>query len=119
MGPESTWSFIIDECLDPMIAERLRANGLDAWHVQEVDALGKGADDETEILPSLRQRDAILVSGNVQDFAAMDFEDHEGILLVFDGRRSAVEYVAAIRRLVDRDPDRDALRHREPLDDWL
>lgn len=105
--------------MEPEIARRLRSADIDADHVQEVPELGKGADDEDDILPYLNREDVILVTNNFSDFDDIDFEDHEGILIDFDGERSAREYAFAILRLVKQYPDRNALRHREPLDEWL
>lgn len=119
MAANGTWKFLIDECMEPAIARRLRKTAIDAWHVQEVDILGKGADDSSDILPYLNREDAILVTNNFRDFGDMAFDAHEGILLDFDGRRSAAEYARGIRRVIESYPSRDALRHREPLDDWI
>lgn len=119
MPSEGEWRFLVDECMEPAIAGQLRTEGLDARHVQEVPTLGKGADDEDDVLPYLRREDAILVTNNFRDFGDVPFGDHEGILLDFDGRRSAHEYASAVDRIVDAYPGRGALRHTEPLDDWV
>ena len=113
------WLFLIDECMEPRIARLLRKEDVTAKHVQEVPSLGKGADDFEDILPWTRREDAILVTNNFRDFDDVDFDDHAGILIDYDGRRSYREYAFAILRVVDRYPSRDDLRHREPLDDWL
>jgi len=113
------WRFPIDECVAPAIARRLRAHDVDARHVQEVPELGKGADDAADHLPYVLREDAILVTNNFHDFGDVAFDEHEGILLVYDGERSAHEYASAIARTVEAYPGRAALRHREPLDDWL
>lgn len=113
------WRFLVDECMEPSIARILRTEGVNVRHVQEVPELGKGADDAADILPYLKREDAILVTSNFRDFGDIAFEEHEGVLLDFDGRRSAREYGFAILRIIEAYPDRDALRHREPLDDWI
>lgn len=105
--------------MEPSIARRLRREGIDGKHVQEVSELGKGADDTDDILPYLNRVDAILVTNNFRDFGDIPFEDHQGMLLDFDGRRAAHEYASAILQVVEAYPSRDALRHREPLDDWF
>lgn len=119
MVTSGDWRFLIDECMDPDIARRLRTEDVHANHVQEISELGKGADDTDDILPYLTRVDAIVVTNNFRDFGALPFEEHHGILLDFDGRRSVDEYVSAILRIIEAYPNRDALRHREPLDDWF
>lgn len=112
------WRFLVDECMEPAIARDLRSAGIQADHVQEVAELGKGADDTSDILPYLNRTDAIFVTNNFRDFGAIPFEDHHGILIDYDGRRSSQEIVAIILRIIRAYPSRDELRHKEPMDDW-
>jgi predicted nuclease of predicted toxin-antitoxin system len=110
------WHFLIDENLEPQIAVSLEKRGIAAEHVR--DALRRGATD-SEVLQYARSQDALVVTLDKKDFARISYGDHEGILVLRDERVSAYETARAIGNLVDAYPDRDSLRHREPLDDWL
>ena len=43
------WRFLLDENVDPKTAHYLEKEGIRAEHVR--DALGQGANDETDVLP--------------------------------------------------------------------
>ena len=111
------WRFLIDENLEPQIAEYLQKESISAEHVR--DALHPGADDRAEILPYLRERDGILVTNDVRDFGGLADDEHQSIVLLFDGERSAFEITAGILDIVEAYGDRDSLRGYEVLDDWI
>lgn len=115
MGTE--WRFLIDENLHPQIVRYLGKEDIDAAYVPAV--LFEGADDEEDILPYARDHDSIVVTNDIRDFIDRSDDEHEGIILVFDGRRSAFTITAGILDIVDVYPNRDALRGYEVLDDWL
>lgn len=110
------WYFLVDEDPEPQIVTHLEKRGITAEHVR--DALQRGATD-SEVLQYARAHDALVVTLDKKDFATISYNDHEGILVLRNGRVSAYETARAIADLVDSYPDRDSLRHREPLDDWL
>jgi predicted nuclease of predicted toxin-antitoxin system len=112
----SEWRFLVDENLEPQIAVHLEKRGIPAEHVR--DALRRGAPD-TDVLRYARTHDALVLTLDKKDFARIPYDDHEGILVLRNGAVSAYETARAISDLVDAYPDRDSLRHREPLDDWL
>lgn len=111
------WAFLIDENLEPQIATYLEKEDLTADHVLGV--LFQGADDSDDILPYLRDHDRIFVTNDVSHFSDVPDEDHEGIIIVYDGELRAFEITAGILEIVDTYPDRDSFRGYEILDDWL
>jgi hypothetical protein len=111
------WGFLLDENVDRMVATRLRAHGHRAEMV--VDELERGADDHPDVLPYARREDLIVVTKELSDFGDLDFDDHEGVILVFDDGLDGDDVASGIRQIVVPYPDRDALRGRETLDDWL
>lgn len=113
----SEWAFLIDENLEPRIATYLKKEGIAADHV--LDALFEGADDRDDILPYLREHDRIFVTNDVTDFSTVPDTAHEGIIILYDGKRPAFEITGGILDVVDVYPDRDSLRGYEILDDWL
>lgn len=58
--------FIVDQQLPPLLAERLRARGLDAIHVRE---LGLSGASDTEIWSEARRDGAVVISRD-EDFVA-------------------------------------------------
>ena len=110
------WGFFIDENLEPQIATRLRKRGFVAETVR--DALELGTDDP-EVLDYARENDYILVTGDIEDFSAVEPDRHAGILLLDRKRASAYEVATAIADPVEEYPDRDSLRYRTPLDPYL
>jgi predicted nuclease of predicted toxin-antitoxin system len=58
--------FIVDEQLPPAVADWLRANGHEAWHIHE---LGLGAAPDTSIWDRAVALDAVIVTKD-QDFEA-------------------------------------------------
>lgn len=111
------WSVLIDEYLEPQIAEYLQKAPISADHVR--DALRAGANDRTEILPYLREHDRIIVTSDDQEFTGLADDEHEGVVLLFDGERTAFEVAAGILDVVEAYGDRDLLRRYEILDDWI
>lgn len=107
--------FLIDENLEPQIAEYLRKESISADHVR--DELRAGADDGTEILPYLREHDRVVVTNDVQDFSGLADDEHEGIVLLYDGERTAFEVATGILDIVEAYGDRELLRGYEILDD--
>jgi predicted nuclease of predicted toxin-antitoxin system len=63
----SAWQFLLDENIDPKVATYLQKADVSAVHVRDV--LGQGADDEADILPYARERDRVIVTSDVTDFA--------------------------------------------------
>jgi predicted nuclease of predicted toxin-antitoxin system len=113
------WRFLIDENLEPQVATHLKKRDIAAEHVR--DALQRGATD-SKVLAYARDRDALVVTLDRKDFATTSYGDHEGILVLENGHTSAYDTARAINDLVeayDERSGRDALRHREPLDDWV
>lgn len=112
------WGFLFDENVERAVVTYLREHGYRADHV--VSVLDPGVDDVAEILPYARVEDLIVVTKDVSDFSALGPEDHEGVILIDSHRLTAIEMGAAILRIVDAYPSRDALRdHVEFLDQWL
>ena len=115
--PGAEWGFLLDENVDRTVAIRLRTHGHRAEMV--VDELEPGADDHPDVLPYARREDLIVVTKDVSDFGDLDFDDHEGVILVFDDRLDGDDMANGIRRIVGAYPSRDDFRGREALDDWL
>jgi predicted nuclease of predicted toxin-antitoxin system len=111
------WRFLVDENLHPQIVTYLRKENIDASYVPDV--LFEGADDEADILPYLTDHDRILVTNDLEHFSDRAPGEHEGIVLVYDGKLTAFEIVSGLLDIVETYPDRDALRGYEVLDDWL
>ena len=85
--PESQWGFLIDENLGRQTASYLTTEGIRAEHVSA--ALFPGADDFDDILPYARREDLIVVTNNILDFKPLAYDQHEGIVIVYDQRLSA------------------------------
>jgi len=115
MPPE--WRFLIDENLHPQIVPYLEKADLGAEYVPTV--LFEGADDDEDIVPYVLEHDAIFVTHDLRHFSDRAPEEHEGIILVYDGELEAFEIVSGVLDIVEAYPDRDALRGYEVLDDWL
>lgn len=85
-----------------------------------MSALEAGVDDLSDVLPYANAEDLIVVTKDVSDFSALGPTDHEGLILISSHRLTVTEMGAAILRIVDADPSRDALRdHIEFLDQWV
>lgn len=111
------WGFLIDENLEPQIARYLRKEGVHAEHV--LDALSAGADDREELLPYAREQDLVVVTNDVTDFSGLPEDEHEGIVVVYDGRLSAFQVSMGLLDIVEAYPGRESLRGYEILDDWV
>ena len=83
------WRFLVDENLHPRIVTYLRKENIDASYVPDV--LFEGADDEADILPYLTDHDCILVTNDLEHFGDRAPGEHEGIVLVYDGKLTAFE----------------------------
>ena len=112
----SAWRFLLDENVDPKVVSYLEKEGLAAQHVQ--NALGAGADDESDVLPYACEHGLIVVTSDVTDFGDLPAEDHVGIVLLYDDTMPAYRVAAALIALIDAYPERDALRGIEALDAW-
>lgn len=113
----SEWAFLIDENLERGVANKLEQEGFRAELV--VDVLGPGAEDLPDVLPYAVENDMIVVTKDVSDFHALDYDDHEGIILVRDHRYSSFQMATGILEIVEGYATRDDLRHREYLDEWI
>jgi len=112
----SEWAFLIDENLERGVANKLEQEGYRAEMV--VDVLGPGTDD-TDVVPYAVENDLIVVTKDVSDFHALDYDDHEGIILVRNHWYSAFQMATAILDLIKDYPARDDYRHTEYLDKWV
>ena len=83
------WRFLVDENLHPPIVTYLRKEDIDASYVPDV--LFEGADDEADVLPYLSEHDCILVTNDLTHFSDRAPDEHEGIVLVYDGKLTAFE----------------------------
>ncbi len=110
------WAFLVDENLEKDLARAIQQEGFIAEHVS--DALGAGADDVADILPYATREDMLLIT-NDRDFAGLPHNAHPGILLLYDTDVQPHEVASGVVALVDAYDDRDQLRHREALDDWV
>lgn len=111
------WRFLIDENLDPQIVRYLKKETLDAAYVPNV--LFEGADDDDDILPHAREHDYIFVTNDLQHFSDREFDEHEGIVLVYDGKLKTFEIVSGLLDIVASYPDGNTLRGYEVLDEWI
>jgi predicted nuclease of predicted toxin-antitoxin system len=117
MGDDD-WGFLLDENVERAVGTCLREQGYRVDHV--VSVLEPGVDDLTAVLPYARAEDLIVVTKDVSDFSALDYENHEGLILINSHRPTAVEMRAAISKIVTAYPSREALRdHFEFLDQWV
>jgi uncharacterized protein with PIN domain len=77
--------FLLDEDVNPAVAQVARGLGLDVVSVHEIDRLGLGDEDQLRFSASERR---IFISRNRQDFIRLGLiffetgEPHEGILIV-------------------------------------
>lgn len=63
-----TWSFLVDENLDPAVARILRKEGHTAEHVKNNP--GRGSTDD-EVLSHASQHDMVVVTNDVTDYRAL------------------------------------------------
>lgn len=113
----SDWGFLLDENIDRQTAIQLQEHDHRADLV--VDVLTPGADDIGDILPYARAEDLIIVTKDVSDFARLHPEEHEGLVLVFNDRLSGFQLAAGILGIIEAYGSRNAMRHREIVDQWL
>lgn len=111
------WRFLVDENLHPPIVTYLGKEEIHAAYVPDV--LFEGADDDDDVLPFARAGDYVLVTNDLRDFGTRDPDEHEGIVLVYDGTLHSLDIVAGLLDVVEAYTDRDALRGYEVLDAWL
>lgn len=111
------WRFLVDENLHPQIVDYLENEGITAAYIPDV--LFEGADDDEDVLPYVRDEDAILITNDLRHFSDRDHREHDGIILVYDGKLEAFEIVSGLLDIIETYPERDALRGYEVLDEWL
>lgn len=109
-------AFFSEENVDPKVVSYVEKEELVAQHVQ--DALGAGADDESDVLPYACDHGLIVVTSDVTDFGDLPTEDHAGVLLLYDDTMPAYRVASALIALVDAYPERDAFPGVEELDAW-
>ncbi|NHN47988.1 DUF5615 family PIN-like protein [Halostella sp. JP-L12] len=80
--------------------------------------LGRGADDETDILPYAREQDLIIVTSDVTDFGPVPSEAHAGIVLLYDDAMPAYRVASGLLAMVDAYGNRAEFGGREELDPW-
>ena len=115
---DDDWGFLLDENVERAVGTYLHEHGYRVDHV--VSVLEPGVDDVADILPYASAEDLILVTKDVSDFSALSPTDHEGLILINSHRLTVTEMGAAILRIVEAYPSRDALRdHVEFLDQWV
>jgi predicted nuclease of predicted toxin-antitoxin system len=112
----SEWRFLLDENIDPKVANYLEKENLFAVHVR--DTVGQGADDEDDVLPFARENDLVVVTSDVKDFGALSAEAHTGVVLLYDDTMPAYQVASALLTMVDTYPSRTAFAGREELDAW-
>lgn len=111
------WRFLVDENLHPQIVDYLENEDITAAYVPDV--LFEGADDNEDILPFARKEDIIIVTNDLRHFSDRNDREHEGIVLVYDGKLEAFEIVSGLLDIIEAYPDRTKLRGYEVLDEWL
>ncbi len=114
--PGQEWRFLLDENMEPQVESFLAAEGYDAEHVQ--DALSKGAQDESDVLPYAMRTSRIVITSDVKDFAGLDPSEHSGLMLLYEQRASAHEAANAVLDVVDAYGDRERFV-AEAIDDWM
>jgi len=111
------WRFLLDENVDPKVARYLEKEGLSAEHVR--GALGQGADDADDVLPYARERDSIVVTSDVSDFASLPDTVHVGVILLYDDTLSAYQVSSGLLELVETYSERSSFSGTEVLDEWV
>jgi predicted nuclease of predicted toxin-antitoxin system len=111
------WQFLLDENIDPKVANYLEKESLFAEHVR--DTLGQGADDKDDVLPYAREHDLVVVTSDVKDFGNLPEEAHTGVVILHDDTMPAYRIASALITMVDTYPNRDAFAGREELDVWV
>lgn len=113
-----SWSFLIDENLEPEVARILRKSGFDAEHVQE--DVGKGTED-IDILARAQQENQIIVTNDIEDFKPILSSGAAGrdhLVILHHGDASAFQIAEALRNMAEAYDNRTAFGG-EILDDWL
>ena len=112
----AAWRFLLDENVDPKVVSYFEKEELAAQHVQE--ALGAGADDESDVMPCASEHGLIVFTSDVTDVGDLPTEDHASVVLLYDDTMAAYRVVAPLIALVETYPDRDAFPAVEALDGW-
>lgn len=100
------WRFLVDENLHPQIVDYRENEDITAAYVPDV--LFEGADDDADILPFIREEDVIIVTNDLRHFSDRDDEEHEGIILVYDGKLEAFEIFSGLLDIIEAYRDRDS-----------
>lgn len=111
------WDVLVDENLEPQIASYVENEEVEAAYGR--DALFPGADDEDDVLPYARRQDWLVLTSDLKDFRELPADEHEGVLVLFDEKRSAHEIAAAVLDVIAAYSDRDELRGYEYVDRWF
>ncbi len=112
----AAWRFLLDENVDPKVRMYLQKEGVFAVHVR--DTLGQGADDEADVVPYARTENLIIVTSDVKDFGIVPDKTRVEVILLYDDTMPAYRVAAALLRMIDAYPSRDAFAGREELDAW-
>lgn len=96
---DHTWRFLVDENVQPRVAEFLRSEGYEAQHVQSV--LSKGAEDFDDVLPYAVEHNMVVLTADVKDFGPLSVSDHSGLLLLYNQRAPAYDVVNAVLDIIE------------------
>lgn len=112
------WAFFVDANLEPDVARFLQQEGYRAEYSDYV--LDEDADDEADILPYVREKELIVITADVKNFAAFDESRHEGVFFLNHQRASAYEIASAVLELIEQYGSPDHINgKKENLDKWL
>ncbi|MDZ7730975.1 MAG: DUF5615 family PIN-like protein [Natrialbaceae archaeon] len=112
----SEWEFLLDENIDPIVAELLQDAGYQT--VRSTDVLGAGAEDEA-ICAYASEHSLCIVTCDVSNFRTIDPSTHDGVILCYGNETPGHEMAAAIINLVSTYPSRETMGSLEILDDWV
>ena len=93
------WRVLVDENVQPRVAEFLRSEGHEAQHVQSV--LSKGAGDFDDVLPYAVEHNMVVLTADTKDFASLSVSDHEGLLLLYNQRAPAYDVANAVLDIIE------------------
>jgi len=112
------WAFLVDSNLEPEVAQILRKEGYRAEYSDYI--LAPDADDETDILPYVRDEELVVITADLKDFPRFDESRHEGVFFLNKQRTSAYKIANAVLNIIDAYGSPGHMNgKKENLDQWI
>jgi hypothetical protein len=107
---------LADENAETKWIQALRDDGHDVVRVVDIEGLGVSATDPS-VLSVASQQSRVLLTADQSDFSDPPKDDHRGIIIIADVKRTGGEVRRAVRRIERSVPDLSG--HVAYISDWL